>query len=82
MQLPDGITSGTAASINNLGQIVGFSFSNIPLYWDNPNSKPTPLQLPDGITNDGYTTGINNLGQIVGGIGITLGIKLGTILFL
>ena len=65
LQLPDGITSGTAASINNLGQIVGFSFSNIPLYWDNPNSKPTLLQLPDGITT-GNAFGINDLGQIVG----------------
>jgi hypothetical protein len=49
--------------------IVGFNITSfgfyIPVIWITPNTKPTKLQLLDGIEN-AFAYGINNLGQIVG----------------
>jgi hypothetical protein len=65
----NGQSSGVAAGINNLGQIVGSiinSNAQTPVYWENKSQAtvPTTLNLNGKIAGSAY--GINNLGQIVG----------------
>jgi hypothetical protein len=63
LQLLNDNKLGSASGINNLGQIVGAFGSNsnstsIPVIWDNANSKPSALQLPDGYVG-GFALGIS-----------------------
>lgn len=71
LQLLPGAQQGSARSINNNGEIVGYSDMSgyrQPTYWSSFSAAPEDLGLPEGISY-GYASSINDAGYIVGSTG-------------
>ena len=72
---PGNLGSFTAVSINNRGEVAGYTYGSAldpdrPFVW-NGTGPARELAVPAGTAGNVYASGINNLGEVVGQVGNT-----------